>query len=296
MLDPRPRDPYVQVTLSVDPAEAEIAEMVLLELGAMGTSHALASAIEGEVPVVGYFRPGDAPGVPQVRACYRQLAAGVRSDPRIDVESKPWRDWARESRAAFRPFPVTDSLTIAPPWERPARPQGDHLIIHPGSAFGLGTHATTRGCLELITPGSGPALDVGTGTGILALRALQCGYEPVIAFDHDPDAVTAARDNAHWNRLGRRLHLFVGEAGALRPARPFSLIVANLFLNPLVSLAATLSEHLTPGGELILSGIRCDDISELQNAFATYGLRAVEQRGDADWAALRMTRTGGLPS
>jgi ribosomal protein L11 methyltransferase len=250
---------------------------------------------------VGYFLPGRIPERARVEQVFGQLGvagtAGMGPTRKLEMQlhRRPWRDWAGEARASFRPFQVTDELWVAPPWDLPREFSGDLLLLHPGAAFGLGSHPTTRGCLALIPgpPQDGApcaALDIGTGTGILALRAAQCGYRPVIAFDNDPMAVEAAAANLSLNRMERDVQLFLGELAAVNGDERFGLILANVFLNPLLELAADLAHYLAGDGQLIVSGIQESDLAELADAFQAHGLEPRARRCDSQWAAVHFAR------
>ncbi|MCK4306335.1 MAG: 50S ribosomal protein L11 methyltransferase, partial [Candidatus Eisenbacteria sp.] len=222
-LEPPASNPktYVEVILQVDQRETETAEAALLELGALGTALEIPRRAQAGPPqVVGYFQPDTVPEASEILKQFHLLrplynaaiqfrarqqpspatpqqpspATQPLSAPAVQIQTRPWLDWAGQARASFRPFQATPDLQIAPPWNVPAEPSGDLLVLHPGAAFGLGSHATTRGCLAFIPPAAsdiprGSALDVGTGTGLLGLRAAQCGFNPVIACDNDPLAV-----------------------------------------------------------------------------------------------------------
>lgn len=288
-LTPRP-DSYLEITILVPAAEIEAAEAALLACGAMGTASEERPGAPARVQ--GFFEADADITRAEILASFRALAATDRA-PEVYVRRAPWRDWAGESQAAFRRFAATEDLTIAPPWDPVADDRITHLTIHPGAAFGIGSHPTTRGCLDLIPRAGeavrrGAALDVGTGTGILALRARQCGYGPVIGFDHDPIAIEAAIANARLNEGDEPLHLFVGAAAALGSQLACALIIANLFLNPLMALAAELVAHLEEDGVLILSGIRESDATELLGVYAEAGAVLEERRGIDGWAALRL--------
>ena len=241
---------YAEVRVRVDAPDVEATETALLELGATGTSQTLGGTIE----VVGHFAPDRVPDPAEIRTWIARLSASAASGtgapardgtlPMISIRMQPWEDWVARTRALFSTFAVTDRLYIVPPWEAGAATPAERLILEPGEAFGTGRHATTRGCLELIdalATGArarrGAALDIGTGTGILALRAAQRGYRPVIAGDCDAIAVHTARTNVRTNAPLDGVHLYAGEAAALRIEPRFALILANLFLNPLAALA-----------------------------------------------------------
>jgi ribosomal protein L11 methyltransferase len=320
------RRAYGEVRVRVTEHAAEAAETALLELGATGTSQTLptqndgrrdpashaptaADAPAGTIEVVGYFAPDQVPDPAEIRTWIARLSAPATSDPdaaarlndlpAISIRMQPWEDWVAKTRASFTTFAVTDRLYIVPPWEADAPTPAERLIIEPGEAFGTGRHVTTRACLELLdalATGArerrGAALDIGTGTGILALRAAQRGYRPVIAGDCDAIAAGTARTNLRLNAPLDGVHLYAGEAAALRVAPRFALILANLFFNPLAALAPVFERLLAPGGAIIVSGIEAGDGEALCKVFRACGLDPFDKRTHEGWVAYLLGRGG----
>ncbi len=311
---------YIEVMLTVEHRFEEAAESALLDLGAVGTSSEpvgrRSPERSPEVRVSGYFLQGPAPNAARVaerfaafRAAAAHAQAGNAGDGAdgvnpvdeaslaLDIRVRPWRNWAAESRRAFRAFDPVPGLTVAPPWDRPRRPQGDLLVLNPGAAFGLGTHATTRACLALLPPPSPAAtsarvLDIGCGSAILALRAAQLGYASIVACEIDPCAARTAAENIALNRLQARVHLFAGTVAALRPGARFALVLANLHLEALRSLAPRLPRLLRPHGTLIASGVLRRDRGELLALLRPHGLEPSEERMEEEWTTLRLHRSG----
>jgi ribosomal protein L11 methyltransferase len=184
---------------------------------------------------------------------------------------------------------------VLAPWHEGAEAGARVLVLNPGSAFGLGTHPTTRACLALTPPPpvgrpTAAALDVGTGTGILALWAAQLGDQPVDACDLDAEAARAAGENLRLNGREDRIALLAGGTAALRPGRRYALILANLLLGPLRELAEDLAGRLAPGGCVVAAGIRPEDACELAAAYEAHGLRVEAEQTLDEWAALRLRR------
>lgn len=365
---------YVEVRVRAPVALEEEVEAALFSLGAQGTSQSSlwdarangretgpaisdserVPAAEDAIQVIGYFASESAPASERVNEAFARFPAlrAHLADIVIECASRPYENWAERSRQALHSFRATSRLWIFPPWERVAGLSAgeDAIVIDPGQAFGVGSHATTRGCLELLdswaderaarrpiapSPRVNDAqaevfepqprtplrvLDVGTGTGVLALRAAQHVSRMeggiVFAVDNDPEAVRSAARNLAWNRppssgssasrtsiaqaqTAAPVLLFTGEAGAIRAGTAFDLILANLFLNPQLALREFFSNALpvahhdaTSGrnGQLILSGIRADDRGELVGSFGARGFRAIEEREASGWVALRFAR------
>ena len=177
-----------------------------------------------------------------------------------------------------------ERLTVRPPWE-PAGTTALDVVIDPGQAFGTGAHATTRLCLELLLEASpGSFADIGCGSGVLAIVAARLGFEPVLAFDYDPLAVTATMENAHRNGVALR-----AQALDLRTDQVpvCDLWAANVLAGPLRAWAAAQREV---ANEVILSGLLREEATGLARAFARHGLREVDRRERGEWAAVRLQR------
>jgi ribosomal protein L11 methyltransferase len=162
-------------------------------------------------------------------------------------------------------------------------------------AFGTGLHPTTRLCLAALEPIAGDGrlagarvLDVGCGSGILAIAALKLGAGSAVGVDTDPIAVEATRANARRNRLARRIA--VRDGSLPTGERPFDVVLANLIAGLLVRLARGLHAELRPGGTLLASGIFMDRETEVRDAFVAAGLEPTRRREDGDWVALEARR------
>jgi ribosomal protein L11 methyltransferase len=165
-------------------------------------------------------------------------------------------------------------------------------VIEPGMAFGTGQHATTRACLEAIEAavdrrGVGSALDVGTGSGILALALARLGVARVVALDADPAVLPIARENLARNGA-RGVLLLGGPVAALRAG--FDLVVANLLADALVAEAAALAARVAPDGVLVLSGLLAAQVPVVAGAYP--GWRVQREDGDATWRTLTLVRAG----
>ncbi|MGE4651027.1 MAG: 50S ribosomal protein L11 methyltransferase, partial [Myxococcota bacterium] len=178
------------------------------------------------------------------------------------------------------------------------------LLIDPGQAFGTGAHESTRLALEwvvAIAPGlaaGARVLDVGTGSGVLALAALSLSDARAVVFDLDPLAGSAARENAEVNGLADRLAGFTGPLGALRGGESFELVVANLLASELRPIFVPLVERVAPVGRLVLSGLLAAECAPLLATGEAAGLRLEGERRREDgsgvaWASLCMVRLAG---
>jgi ribosomal protein L11 methyltransferase len=211
----------------------------------------------------------------------RRAAVGWR-----ELDSDLWEmDW----RQHFRPVRAGRSLVVVPPWDRDAHGGRRRVVIHPGMAFGTGQHATTLGCLEalerLASPPPARALDVGTGTGVLAIALAKLGVRKVLALDLDPQAITAARGNLRRNGAGSRVRLVCAPLETAAPLAPrgrgYPLAVANLYVDALAELAPALALRVAAGGHLVTSGVLRSQQARVRAAFAPplWHLRSATRRG-----------------
>jgi len=195
------------------------------------------------------------------------------------------RVWEREWLKDFRPMRFGRRLWVCPGGQQAPDPAAIVLELDPGLAFGTGTHATTALCLEWLDARvSGPAavLDYGCGSGILALAALKLGAARATAFDIDPQALIATRDNAARNALAGRLTI-AQTAGAV--AGPFDLVLANILAGPLAQLAPELAGHCRPGGSVLLAGLLDAQAPEVAASYGPWFDVVTAARRDG-WTAL----------
>lgn len=281
----------LRLAVRVRREDAELVLAELLELAPSGVEEVDVDAETVEYAV--YGAPGELPALPDLRAAAGAALVEVRTTEVAD-------DWAERWRDFHRPLVLDERLSVRPPWE-PAPGTAVDLVIDPGRAFGTGAHATTRLCLELLldlpSPGpSGPlaagpatapaAIDLGCGSGVLAIAAAKLGWAPVLALDYDQLAVDATRVNAEVNGVAdlievRRFNLLVD--GPLPPAR---LVLANL-LRPLLlewsrGMAGTAHEWI------IASGLLAEDALPVSASLAEHGYRRREVRERGEWVALLM--------
>lgn len=196
-------------------------------------------------------------------------------------------DWVARFREDFRAFDAS-GFTVVPEWDE-RKPDERTIVIDPGRAFGTGTHQTTRLCLALLTDEAGRrvvprVIDVGAGTGLLAIAALRLGARLSIATDLDPEASASAARHARLN--GVPLRVVEGDCG--RPFRggSFDVVLANLMAPLLIARADELAALGAEDAVLILSGLLTEDVGAVSHAYGSFG--AVESRTDGEWAALRI--------
>jgi ribosomal protein L11 methyltransferase len=212
------------------------------------------------------------------------------------------QDWLSEWKKGYEPIEVGARLLVTPSWKRAQVAETErHIIqIDPGMAFGTGTHETTRGCLELLEKywppqnNEHPALlDVGTGTGILAMAAHKlCPAARVVGFDVDPEAVSVAEENATINGLGDALELEVNKLSFYR-GQEFDVVVANLTADVIADLSVELNNVIKGQGTLIVSGILREQSDDVLALLARCSFDLLESRPDGEWVtfALRSQKT-----
>ena len=199
--------------------------------------------------------------------------------------AEPATDWLATWREGLEPVTVA-GLTVAPSWTHV--PGADVIVIDPGMAFGTGHHATTRMCIEALRRRDlrgCDVLDVGTGSGVLALAAVRSGAGRVVAVDVDDDAVTTARANAVAN--GVTIDVRAGGVEAAGDER-FDVVVANLVTSTLVELAPQLVARVGEDGALITSGIAEERSATVRDAFEALGAESVATETDEGWALVEV--------
>jgi ribosomal protein L11 methyltransferase len=224
------------------------------------------------------------------RALWHLQAFGLRPVGALRTRHVDDGDWTDAWKAHYVPQRV-GRVVVVPSWlDEPLGPGEVAITLDPGMAFGTGLHPTTRGCLHLlqaVAPMPAHVLDVGCGSGILALAALRLGAERAIGLDTDPLAVTATRENAERNGLGDRVTAVRGTLPASPEAR-HPLVLANLVAAVLIELAPRLAAHLAPGGVLLASGIIEPRAAEVIDAMRAAGLVDTDRRDDGEWVSLRL--------
>ena len=228
------------------------------------------------------------------RALWHLQAFGLRPVGPLRVRSVDDSDWADAWKQHYVAQRI-GRVVIVPSWaEEPLADDEVAVTLDPGMAFGTGLHPTTRGCLALlqaVVPMPARVLDVGCGSGILALAALRLGAERATGIDTDPLAVDATLANAERNGLAGRVEASVGTLPPMAGDR-YELVLANLVAAVLVDIADRLAAHLAPGGTLLASGVIELRAAEVSEAMRGAGLRIVERRDDGEWVSLRLEHSG----
>ncbi len=282
--------PWLQLILETDAAGADRLSDQLSDAGAAAVTlndnadQPLFEPPPGATPlwnrtrVIGLF-PADADMDALLEGLQRQYSP--QPLPPHRVEPLEDQDWTRAWMDAFEPMRFGERLWIVPSWYDPPNPEAVNILLDPGLAFGTGTHATTRLCLEWL---DGQALegktvvDYGCGSGILAIAAAKLGAERIWAVDNDPQALIATADNAARNGCEARIEPLLPEQV---PELQVDLLTANILAKPLIELASPLSALVRPGGAMVLSGILPDQAESVAAAYrATFEIApAAEHEG-----------------
>jgi ribosomal protein L11 methyltransferase len=265
----------IRLAVRVHRRQAELVLAELLELAPSGVEEVAIGTDVVEYAV--YGAPGELPEVPDLHAAAGGALVDVRTRELAD-------DWSERWRAFHRPLVLGNRLTVRPPWEPPGQTDLD-VVIDPGQAFGTGAHATTRLCLELMLESAvsqGSFVDVGCGSGVLAIVAAALGFDPASALDYDPAAVAATEENAERNGVSLHARLFDLRHDQVPDG---DLVVANVLAGPLVAWAA--HQDRLPAA-LILSGILSAEADRVSDAFALRGHTEVSRRDRGEWTALAL--------
>lgn len=241
-----------------------------------------------------YFAPGAALPDPAALAAFPG-ARLLRSEAFAD------EDWLAKSREGFGPIEVGRSFFIRPLWEACPAPAGrTPIVVNPGLAFGTGGHETTRLCMALVEDLAeagqllDPVLDIGAGTGILALAAWLRGARAVTAFDHDPDCGPAMGDFMELNAglLGGQVPFshFVGVLDDPRVDGPYRTVLANILLETIQDLLPRMAMITAPGGLLVASGILAERQDEALVSLVAYGFRPLRVVQEGAWIAILAQR------
>jgi ribosomal protein L11 methyltransferase len=273
-------------------AEDAVSEMLDMLLGAAPSAY---FDVEAQTSCVSVFsqkilsrtiRQEIFSGLKRIESFGLNLGSG-----KITVAKVKREDWAESWKRHFHPQEIGGALLVKPSWskKRPRKNQAV-VILDPGLSFGTGQHPTTSFCLNEIVRCRNNGirqtfLDIGAGSGILAIAAAKLGYAPVHAFDFDPEAVRIARENARKNKVAARLKPMRSDVTRLplKPARQYDLVCANLISNLLIAERQRIANRLKRDGTLVLAGILAVEFSEVERAFAGVGLKLVASRVENEW-------------
>jgi len=282
-----PRYPFVHVDVATE--QVDDVSALLFELGAEGVEERDATtlvknAADGKVTLVAAFSTRE-----DAEEAIVQLDAAMT--PRYEeVVGDAWRDAWKEH---YKPYAIAEGIVVRPPWEAYEAKAGERVLeLEPGRAFGTGLHETTRLVARAMKAHAGElagktVLDVGCGSGILALVGLALGAERAIAVDNDPEAIDVTRENAARNALTERVEATTEDLAALDVTAP--VVLANIEARVLVPMAPELTKRVAPGGLLLLSGILVPQKDEVRAAYPDMELLDAPVLGEWTLLALRKT-------
>jgi ribosomal protein L11 methyltransferase len=252
---------------------------------------------ETDLSIVSVFYPtGQKPSTSTLAAIRAGLKAiqanGLNtSHATLSVTRIRRENWAESWKRHFKPLKIGRTLLIRPSWSRLKPSTGQHVVIlDPGLSFGTGHHPTTAFCLEQLvrchkTGQKVSFLDIGSGSGILAITAARLGFSPIHAFDYDVDAVRIARENARRNHVGKQIR-FTRQDLAQAPMtvkHPYDLVCANLECGSLVRFHQQILHRLGPDGTLVLSGILQSQFDQVHQAYLQAGMKMVNTKAVKEW-------------
>lgn len=266
---------------SSDAVEREILLAAAFEAGAEGAE---------ETEADGRFRACIYASSDRIEEIRTLLCAAALSSTEIEsAQALPDVDWSEAWKEGLEALRISRRLLVRPPFiEAVLEPGQREIVIDPGQAFGTGGHASTRLCLEWIdellqttAPESAfdRVLDVGTGSGVLALAAVALGAQSAVGFDVDPVAIEAARAAARRNGLDARVRFFAGPIEALgRPDEKYPLVLANLLKREMLPIASALAQKVGRSGLLVLAGLLEEDVAPVCACFLREGMTEVGRR------------------
>lgn len=297
----RPPRAWLQITISAHPSMTDSIAGFLADISESGVEIST-PAIDATEPVdretvTGYLNDNEELDAKKsaIIEYLQQLPAQFpgMSTPEYATNHIQEEDWGKNWKKHFKPIRITPRIIIKPTWEEYSPMPGEIIIeMDPGMAFGTGHHASTRLALGFIddcwqnrTPPPRTALDVGTGTGVLAMACAMLGADTVLGIDNDPDAVAAARENCELNKLSQKLQITGQDLATVR--EQYELVIANITSNVLTELAEQLLRCMAPAARLILAGILAGEQEQsILTLFTTLGLRHLATNYEDEWASL----------
>ena len=284
----------ISVTTTIE-AEEAVTELLGETLGQPASSH---FNVETQVSIVSVFGPRKLILAGAVREVVSAGVERIKSyglnpgSGKIKTAQVRREDWSESWKRHFKAIEIGDALLIKPSWiKRKPRKNQAVVILDPGLSFGTGQHATTSFCLhqivatvsrEAATPS---CLDIGSGSGILAIAAAKLGCQPVRAFDFDPEAVRVALANARVNHAAGKIEITRDDVTSLtlRPVRKYDLVCANLISNLLIAERRRIIAQLNRGGTLVLAGILKSEFVQVQTAFEALGMKLAAGKSEKEW-------------
>ncbi len=313
---------WMEYTILTTTEASELISQVLLDAGSGGTmiqdrndvaanqrpegqwdiiDEAIARRIGEDVKVTGYFEVDEklADRLAFIESELRRLRGmdlGMDLGKLTHADSVvAEQDWTESWKAAFKTFRLGERMVIKPSWERARLRPGDHVIeIDPGMAFGTGTHETTGMCVRLVekyVKTGDRVIDIGTGTGILAIAAAHMGASRVLATDLDAVAVRVAAENVRLNGFADVIDVRCGNLLEVVDASG-DVVIANIIADVIIALAEPVRRHVVPGGVFICSGISAERRQDVLDALADADYEVLDVLAEGEWCAMAARRRG----
>ncbi len=273
-----------------DPNDADEIETIYGEL----MDESIVNADRSEVKISVFLSEDRNPA--EILSYLRDRFAVLGIETKTETVGRKESDWAEVWKKYYRPLPISSSVTVVPVWEKYEAKDGEKLVfMDPGMAFGSGTHETTRLCAALIEDYMKPGdyvLDVGTGSGILAIAAAKLGAGKVNAYDIDPVAVRIAGENVTFNDVGDTVNC--GVSDLLRDVDlsegPYDFVSANIVADIILRMADDISRFVKDGGLLAVSGIIERQAGEVEEKLVSKGFDLLDRRTERDWNSLLLKK------
>lgn len=280
---------WLQISISTSKTSCEHVENVLLINGACSVTlkdaadEPILEPAPGETPVwqnaivTGLFENTENNNalINQIKTCLKstEKLSGGNGEHQLSIEILEDQNWSRAWMDHYQPMQFGERLWVCPWHIEPPEPDAVNLRLDPGLAFGTGTHPTTSLCLSWLDKhcrNQTNLLDFGCGSGILAIAALLLGVQHADAVDIDLQALEASLANAKANRVDDRLQLFTADQQSKQNIKQYEIVVANILSGPLVELAPVLAGYTKSGGDVVLSGILCEQADDVLNAYKPF--------------------------
>jgi ribosomal protein L11 methyltransferase len=227
----------------------------------------------------------------QLRATLPAWLPMLTASPKMSVDSVRKQDWSECWKEHFHAFRASRRIVVKPSWEEFTPENGEDILLEldPGMSFGTGYHGTTRACLEFMDDlaeelGAVSFLEAGCGSGILSLAAVKLGFSPVVAFDHDPQAVMCAKENLELAGVAD-VDVSTADVAEFAPGRRFRVVAANILAHILDTHAESVAGFVAPDGHLLLAGILTEQYPGLKARYEALGFRELRNRTIDEWTS-----------
>lgn len=290
----RPRRNWLQINLTCQPDQSDI---LIYELTSLTGAGVQTKTCANEEQIIAYLEKNDSYTLKRTQLDTLVASFPDTTRPTLELTTLEEENWSENWKSNYKPSKLSDHITVKPTWEDYQPKAGEIVIeIDPGMAFGTGLHFSTRLALRhidaLYHSNQRPAtvLDVGTGTGILALACAKLGGQKVIAIDNDPDAIVTALDNIKQNHEQHKVECSVTDLAKI--VDQVDLAIANITADVLTLLQPDLCPKIKQGGHLVLAGILSGHQAEKISAlYEKHGLRLISENHEDEWTGLLFTKS-----